>query len=471
MMKGLYGRLLVAYTVLLATVLAGLGVVLGQFFPLVAEGADITLSKKYIGFLVSILCFAFILSFLMAVRILKQYTRPIDEITQVALRISEEDFNARIEITEPWTENELSTAINKIASTMQEMAIMRVMEKERLNTLVESMGSALLMIGREGAVNLVNGVFRETFGFSSEQIIKKTFNEIGLPKEIVDLIEEVFMTEQASEKQVRLKSETTSSYVSVYGAPVIGDHGNWLGIVVVMHDITKLKRLEEVRKNFVANVSHELRTPITSIKGFTETLLAGAMNEPEVAREFLEIIQKEGDRLQFLVDDLLALSAMERENFSLNHSSINLIEVIDDALRSVSGSVERKQMHIQLNMPAEVRIEGDGGRLMQVMVNLLTNAIMYSKEEKTITITVIELKDFVTIEVKDEGIGIAPSELSRLFERFYRVDRARSRASGGTGLGLAIVKHLVEAHQGSVVVESTLGKGTTFKVQLPISNR
>ncbi|MHA6260649.1 two-component system histidine kinase PnpS [Sporosarcina sp. CAU 1771] len=469
-MKGLYRRLFLAYAILLLAVFAGLGVVLGQFFPLVLDSPNDEIQQKYLVFLLSILCVAFILSLLMAARLLKRYTIPIDNITEAALRISKEDFNARIEFTEPGTENELSTAINRIASTLHEMSILRVMEKERLNTLVESMGSALLMIGREGAVNLVNGVFRETFGFTSEQIIKKTYNRIGLPEEITQLIESVFMTEQPSEKQVRLTNGSTSSYVSVYGAPVIGDHGNWLGIVVVMHDITKLVQLEKVRKNFVANVSHELRTPITSIKGFTETLLSGAMHEPEVARDFLQIIQKEGDRLQILIDDLLALSAMESEGFTLKYSTVNLMELINDALNSVSVKIERKKMNLEVDMPSEVLIEGDEGRLMQVMVNLLTNAIMYSKEAKTVKVSVKDYKSYVIIEVKDEGIGIAPSELSRLFERFYRVDRARSRDSGGTGLGLAIVKHLVEAHNGSVVVESALGKGTSFKVQLPRVN-
>ena len=171
----------------------------------------------------------------------------------------------------------------------------------------------------------MNGACRQTFGITSEQIIGKAFNKLGCQKKLKISLKHVFMTEHASEKQVRLNEGATSSYVSVYGAPVIGNHGNWLGIVVVMHDITRLVRLEEVRKNFVANVSHELRTPITSIKGFTETLLAGAMEEPKVLIEFLEIIQKERDRLQFLIDDLLDLSGMEREGFSLKVATVNLV--------------------------------------------------------------------------------------------------------------------------------------------------
>lgn len=468
-MKRLYGRLVIAYAILLSVLLTGLGIVLGQFFPLFAENADIGLQRKYWAFLILILFVAFILSLLMAVRMILPYAKPIDEITKTAIRIANGDYLARTPVDQPEYDTELSVAINKIARNMQEVSTLRMMEKERLKTLVESMGSALLMFGREGTVNLVNGVFGKKFGFANKKIIGETFNAIGLPVEIENLIEDVFMTEKPHEKQVRLHNEGSLSYVSVYGAPVIGNHGNWLGIVVVMHDITKLRQLEEVRKDFVANVSHELRTPVTSIKGFTETLLDGAMNEPAVMKEFLEIIQKESDRLQLLIDDLLELSGVEREGFSLQFASVYLQEVIDDALRAVSGNLERKKMNIILESSGEIVVEADASRLIQVMVNLLSNAITYSKEDTTITISVSAFEKDVLIEVRDEGIGIKASELPRLFERFYRVDRARSRDSGGTGLGLAIVKHLVEAHGGSVKVESTPGVGTVFRLQLPFT--
>lgn len=467
MIKGLFGRLLLSISIILLVLFTGLGVVLGQFFPLFAENTDEVVQKAYVQFLVLVLLVAFILTFYIISRVLKQYVRPIVNATETAIRISTGDYLTHASITEPGTINELTIAINKIANNMDEMTVRSEMDKERLKTLVESMGSGLLMIGREGNVNLVNTVFCETFGFEKKTIIQKTYIEIGLPLEVSSLIEQVFMTEQASEKQVRLIDEITSSYVSIYGAPVIGNHGNWLGIVVVVHDITKLIRLEEVRKNFVANVSHELRTPITSIKGFTETLLAGAMEEPEVLKEFLEIIQKEGDRLHILINDLLALSAMEREGFLLELAPVNIAEVINDAIRTVSGKIEQKNMTIKLNLKSNIQIEGDAIRLNQVIVNILSNAISYSKEHKTIAISLYEMKKDIVIEVEDEGIGIASSELPRLFERFYRVDRARSRDSGGTGLGLAIVKHLVEAHAGTIEVESVLGKGTTFKIHLP----
>jgi len=312
-------------------------------------------------------------------------------------------------------------------------------------------------------------VFRKTFGFLHKEILGETVNTLGLPNEIESLIEKVFMTEQSSSTQVHLVVEGVSSSVSVHGAPVIGTRGDWLGIVVVIHDITELVRLEEVRKDFVANVSHELRTPVTSIKGFTETLLDGAMDERAVMKEFLEIIQRESNRLQQLIEELLVLSNVEREGFTLQYSNVNLVKVINEALKLLSGSIEQKNMNIVLNLPSEMVIKGDEDRLIQVMVNLLANAISYSMKEKTITIGVQEIEEAVLITVQDEGIGIEQAELGRLFERFYRVDRARSRDSGGTGLGLAIVKHLIEAHQGTVEVESELLVGTTIHIKLPKS--
>jgi two-component system, OmpR family, phosphate regulon sensor histidine kinase PhoR len=467
-MKDLYSRLTIACAILLSVLLTGLGIVLGQFFPLFARDATLELQRQYWAYLTITLIIAFVISLFIAMRMMMQYARPVDEVTRAAVQIARGDYLVRTKTDEPEYDNELAIAINNIASNLQEMSTLRIMEKERLKTLIESMGSGLLMFGREGSVNLVNGVFEKTFGFSKEELIGRTYKAIGLPADIENLIEDVFMTEQVHEKQVRLDAGGSLSYMGIYGAPVIGHHGNWLGIVVVMHDITKLVRLEEVRKDFVANVSHELRTPITSIKGFTETLLDGAMNEPVIMKEFLEIIQKESDRLHLLIDDLLELSSMERESFSLQFSQVNLKEVIKDALTIVSGNLERKKMNFVLDIPNQIVIEGDAGRIIQVMVNLLSNAINYSKEQTEITVSVKKTTSDAVIKVQDEGIGIEQSELTRLFERFYRVDRARSRESGGTGLGLAIVKHLVEAHNGTVEVESTIGVGTTISIHIPL---
>ncbi len=255
-MKGLYFRLVIACSVLVSILLTGLGIVLGQFFPLFADTVDMEIQKKYWIFLLVTLIIAFFLSMIVASKMMQQYAHPVDKVTNIAMQIAKGNYLVRVQTEKPEYDTELATALNRIASNLQEMSTLRVMEKERLKTLVESMGSGLLMFGREGTVNLVNGVFEKTFGYSKEELVGETFKSIGLPTNIENLIEDVFMTEQVIEKQVRIEVGGQLSYMSVYGAPVIGHHGNWLGIVVVMHDITELVRLEEVRKDFVANVSH-----------------------------------------------------------------------------------------------------------------------------------------------------------------------------------------------------------------------
>lgn len=467
-MKGLYGRLVGAYAILLAVLLTVLGVVLGQFFPLFYRSLESPSSTSYYVYLLTTLVIAFVLSMLLSMRILLNYAKPIDDITAVAGKIAEGQTVDWAHHPHLYYEDDLSLAIKEIAGNMEELSAKRVVEKDRLKTLIESMGSGLLMSGRGGTVRLVNGMFRKTFGYEGIEIIGQTINSIGLPNEIEHLIEDVFLTETRLETKVCTEVEGKAATFSVSGAPVIGNHGNWLGIVVVIHDVTELVHLEEVRKDFVANVSHELRTPITSIKGFAETLLSGAMEDPEVSRKFLEIIHKESDRLHLLIDDLLILSGVERTEFKLNYTKVNLNHVMDEALQLVSVAIQEKKMKIIFNPIKTHEVVGDAGRLIQVFVNLLSNAITYSLEAKEINIRMEKMHDQVLIIIEDEGLGIEASELPRLFERFYRVDRARSRDSGGTGLGLAIVKHLVEAHHGTVEVYSKPSVGTAFYIKLPI---
>lgn len=471
-MKGLYSRLVSAYAILIGLLLTGLGIILGQFLPLFYPSMVEAEFKSYLFYLFIILLVAFVFSMLIAMRMLLNYAKPIDNITEVAMKIANDETVEWNHIAPLHYNNDaLSSAIKQIAENMEEISTIRGVEKDRLKTLIESMGSGLLMFGRGGTVSLVNGMFREAFNFENEDLIGRTVNSIGLPQEMRTLIENIYMTEQPQKTQVCIENEAKITTFSVYGAPVIGNHGNWLGIVVVVHDISELKRLEEVRKDFVANVSHELRTPVTSIKGFAETLLGGAMEDPEVRKNFLEIIYKESNRIHSLIDDLLILSGVERMEFKLDFTDVNLNNVIEDALEIVCGTIREKNMKISYNPLEDFIVEGDRGRLIQVIVNLVSNALAYSQDEKEIKIQIEKIHDQVLIIVEDEGIGIEASELPRLFERFYRVDRARSRDSGGTGLGLAIVKHLVEAHNGTVDVYSKPAVGTAFYIKLPMKQK
>ncbi|AXH99441.1 PAS domain-containing protein [Sporosarcina sp. PTS2304] len=466
-MKNYYSSLLAASAIILSVLLIVLGIILGQFFHLFAESVDPKIQQMYWVYLLFTLVLVFVVMMFVMAKILQQYVRPIDHFTNVTHQLAQGNYSARAQIEDGRLNHQLTMAINQIARNLQENSILREMEAERLKTLVSSIGSSLLMFGRSGAVNLVNKVFEETFHRKSEDLMGRTYKDIGLPEDIETEIEQIFLTEEVRTFQSMVFLENEICHLEVYGAPVIGENGKWLGIVIVMHDITELVLLEQVRKDFVANVSHELKTPITSIKGFSEMLLDGAVEDPAVQQNFYEIMYKESNRLQLLIEDLLRLSNMERGSFEITSTEVDVVDIVNQSLQIVRTKLQEKRMEVVLHMPDHLTISADHDRLVQVMVNLLHNAIAYSQEETVITVTVEKIKDYVKLTVSDQGIGIMQNELPRLFERFYRIDRARSRESGGTGLGLAIVKHIVEAHHGLVTVDSEVGVGTEFHVQLP----
>jgi two-component system phosphate regulon sensor histidine kinase PhoR len=294
----------------------------------------------------------------------------------------------------------------------------------------------------------------------------RLYHEVIEHKEINQLVEEIFMTEQKTRRQLVLSIGIDRRHFEVYGVPIFGTDNVWKGVLLVFHDITELKKLEQMRKDFVANVSHELKTPITSIKGFSETLLDGAMNDKAALEAFLSIILKESDRLQSLIQDLLELSKIEQHGFRLNVTEVNLNSQISDVLAILKRKAEEKQVAVEMVASEDVIIQGDPDRLKQVFINLLNNALNYTPKDGTVLIHLSEDDGHAVVRIEDTGIGIEKSEISRIFERFYRVDKARSRNSGGTGLGLAIVKHIIEAHKGSVEVESELGTGTVFTIKL-----
>jgi two-component system phosphate regulon sensor histidine kinase PhoR len=258
--------------------------------------------------------------------------------------------------------------------------------------------------------------------------------------------------------------------LNVISTPLYGEGETLIGALVVLNDVTQLRHLEEVRRDFVANVSHEIKTPLTAIKGFVETLRTGEVEEPEQAERFLEIVEKHVDRLSAIVEDLLQLSRIEQEDgfkeVQLEESAIN--DVILAAAQACQEKAASKQIRIDLVCDDELNARMDPRLLEQAFVNLLDNAITYSNEEGSVRVGAFKTDSEIVVSFQDDGIGIAKKHLPRLFERFYRVDPARSRKLGGTGLGLSIVKHIINGHGGHVEVESTPGKGSTFTVYLPV---
>lgn len=464
-MKSFQQRLLTTILIWLGILLAGMLILIGQLFPVYEQMEN---KLQIWSFLALIFIVAMLFSAVIGYRIIKVQALPIENVTETALELAKGNYRARAYEFSNIGTVELSSAINVLARNLQEITAVREMEQERLKTLIENMGSALIMIDRQGSVTLFNKAFTYEFALKDKELSDKFYKEIEIPAELEAFIEHVFMLEQPAREQLKYTQGMNTRHIDVYGAPVIGKHEQWHGIVIVAHDITELKRLEGIRRDFVANVSHELRTPVTSIKGFSETLLDGAYVDQSALLSFLEIIHKESNRLEMLIQDLLELSRIEREGFQVDAQPTEMDALIETAAERIQGRLEEKNISLKLELQP-VLVQGDANRLIQVMINLLINAITYSGAGTAITVRLFEKDGEAVTEVEDQGIGIAASELPRLFERFYRVDRARSRNQGGTGLGLSIVKHLIEAHHGKVEVRSEVGKGTTFTIYLPLA--
>lgn len=417
--------------------------------------------------LILLLVATFIAMILLVRKLLESYIEPLNNMTKTAEELAVGNYQARAFAKGPQTINQLRNSINILAGNLQDITKTRAIEEERLKTLIENMGSALLMIDRGGEVMIINRTFLNRFNYQYKNVIGKDFMEINLPSELEEFIDHVFLTELPYREQLTMAIGQEIQYNMAYGAPVVGEHGKWHGVVIVLHDITELIRLEHIRRDFVANVSHELRTPITSIKGFSETLLDGAYKDEEMSLSFLEIIYNESNRLQELITDLLELSKIEQHGFEVRLEPTSMREVIWRVNDIVLPRIEEKNMQLKFEVE-EMIVEGDTNRLIQIFTNLIFNACTYSPAGTTVQVKAYAQDGHGVVDVIDQGIGIQKNEIPRIFERFYRVDRARSRNSGGTGLGLAIVKHLIEAHNGKIYVESEVGRGTLMRVQIPL---
>jgi two-component system phosphate regulon sensor histidine kinase PhoR len=291
--------------------------------------------------------------------------------------------------------------------------------------------------------------------------------EVLRNNDIQDMVDTIIKYRKNITREGKFSIVYGEKAILINGAPVIKE-GVVQGAILVFHDITEIRRLERVRQDFVANVSHELRTPLSNIKGYAETLLDGAISDEANSREFTQIIYRESERLSNIIDDLLDISRMESGKIKMVFLPIEAEGAIKKAIAVLKNSTIGKSISIELSIQDNLpKILADEGRLTQVLLNLLDNAVKYTADQGSIIVSAFKKDDFVQIEVKDTGIGIPEKDLARIFERFYRVDKARSRDLGGTGLGLSIVKHIVQAHKGEVWVASTQGKGSIFSFTIP----
>ncbi|EZH66752.1 hypothetical protein DH09_02075 [Bacillaceae bacterium JMAK1] len=408
---------------------------------------------------------AMIIIMILVYRVSQQLTRPIYELTEMSRQLARGNYKARAYDDTSDELGQLARSVNVLAYNLDKMTRRYKRQQDRLEALIDHMGSGLVFINGHGQINLTNkmgmAIYKDAKdheGLYYEKIAEPT---------LVAFIQDVFMSEEHQRSQISFSQRSPQQYYEVYGTPIINSHGELQGVVIVLHDITNLKRLEQARKDFVANVSHELKTPVTSVKGFAETLLDGSHEEEAIRLQFLHIIEKESSRLQELIEDLLELSRIEHHSFQLNVMPLELSEVTKEVVHLLEEKANDKEITIHVSSKGSTMMDGDIARIKQVLINLITNAIVYTQQGGKVCVETIEKEEEVAIVVQDNGIGIDEESLPRIFERFYRVDRARSRNSGGTGLGLAIVKHLVEAQHGRIDVDSTVGKGTAFTITLP----
>jgi two-component system phosphate regulon sensor histidine kinase PhoR len=335
-------------------------------------------------------------------------------------------------------------------------------EQQRMEAILRGMSDGVLMVDIRGRVVLANRAFRKIFRIN-ERIEGKQIMEVLRNAEVLGLFNRTMDTWDIAAAEITVSRADRDLYLFATAVPIYsGDSVS--GTVITLHDITRLKLLEEMRKDFVANVSHEIKTPITAIKGFAETLLDGAIDDKENSVRFLGMIKNHSERLNSLVDDLLTLSRIELGDIIVNKSEVKLADLIDTVFAMLQDKADKKGLSLQKSLPPGLAvISADRDRLVQILLNLVDNGIKFT-ENGGVTVGFEMSGDVRALYVEDTGVGIPASHLPRIGERFYRVDRARSREMGGTGLGLAIVKHLVKAHDWEMVIESTPGNGTKVKL-------
>jgi two-component system phosphate regulon sensor histidine kinase PhoR len=361
---------------------------------------------------------------------------------------------------------DLAAGQQKLDSIQQQHERFSAQRQAQQEALFNSMVEGVLLLDESGKIQMVNQTLERLFGFGSEVRGQTILEAFRLP-ELAELARNLPTKGVVHGYELELPS-MEERWLQLNASAVLDREGAHRGSILVFHDLTRLKQLENTRQEFVANVSHELRTPLSLIKGFVETLLDGAKDDPELSARFLKTIEKHTDRLTYLIEDLLTISHLESGRILMNMKSVALRKEIDRVRDDLQSRAQEKLVKLENRVDDELVACADSERLQQVLFNLVDNAIKYGKSGGHVTVDARLLANkMIEVSIQDDGPGIPPEAKERVFERFFRVDRARSRETGGTGLGLSIVKHIVQAHGGEVGVRSEAGQGSTFFFTLP----
>jgi two-component system phosphate regulon sensor histidine kinase PhoR len=386
------------------------------------------------------------------------------EIRSFSRALAKGDVGRRLFLTGASEFSDLAADLNTMSSKLQAMMADNEEERKRLNVILTSVPDTLLISDAKGSIVLASTSSPELFG--SAEITGKGFMEVIRDPVLAKLLDRVRETMSPGVADIRLEFPV-ERHLEAWVSPLSYGGKEFSGFVAVFHDVTRLRKLEEARKDFVANASHEIKTPVTAIRGFTETLLEGAVEDRETARRFLGMIKANSERINNLVDDLMTISQIELGVTAVEKTPVLIGDAVDAVLANLGPKAEAKGLTIETSFTDEpLYVMADRNRLIQILTNLLDNAIKFTEAGK-VAIGVETEPGMLNVVVEDTGIGIARKHLARLGERFYRVDPARSRKMGGTGLGLAIVKHLVKAHNWTMHVESTPGRGTKVVIGVP----
>ena len=399
----------------------------------------------------------------------KRISKPIEEIKKGAEKFARGDLNYRMPASDTEEMRGLAEAMNQMAAQLDDRIKTAIKQRNELEAVLSSMKEGVIAVDLDEIIISINQSAASMFKSRSSDLEQRSIQEVIRNSELQKIIKKAISSGKHSEGDVVLY-QGKEIILNVQTTFLLDESENFIGILAVLNDVTQLRHLENMRKEFVSNVSHEIKTPLTAIKGFVETLSQGAMESPGETKRFLNIIEKHVNRIVALIEDLMHLSVIEQKDKSkrIKLKKGNIRSVIKTSVQVCQAKAESKKIEVNLICHEDISTKIDPQLLEQAAVNLLDNAIKYSKEGGLVQIEVITTDTEICISFKDYGIGIPEEHLPRLFERFYRVDKARSRKLGGTGLGLAIVKHIVQTHGGYVTVESESGKGSNFIIHLPI---
>lgn len=414
----------------------------------------------------SLFAFLMIIALVFATIVIsEQLSKPLAIMKIHADQISGGDFSGRIKLTTSYNLEayNLGRAINEIAMQLEQRMQTILKQKNEMEAVFGSMIEGVIAVDSSDHVIHMNKAASHMVPCNMENVEGRNIHEVVKVKEIHELLNQVANSNQMLEKELVVENHGKKN-IQVHGTTLQDVDGAIIGALLVLNDMTRVRELERHRSEFVSNVSHELKTPLTSIKGFIDTILQHRMTDNEELNHYLNIVQKHANRLEAIIHDLLIISKIEdgREKDEISFSNENLRAVINEAMEICKFRADEKKINISYNGPQSIMVKINAPLMEQAIVNLFDNAIKYSNDSGNITLSVMENEEEVTVSVKDEGCGIATEHLPRIFERFYRVDKARSRKMGGTGLGLSIVKHIAIIHNGSVWAESTEGVGSIF---------